>query len=301
MIRTAIRHLLQYVLLLSITIGAAMSAPPKAKAQSNEPAKAAQTQAAPAPAAAQTAVPKADQHVLGAGDVIRINVFQNPDLSLETRISEQGQITYPLVGPVALGGLSVPAAEQRIAKALKDGKFVLNPQVNILLTQIRSAQVSILGQVTRPGRYPIDQVGSKVSEMIAAAGGPVPGASDIVTLTGTRNGRPVKLDIDLPAVLQAGKAELDPTVQNGDVLHVDRAPQVYVYGEVQRPGVSRLERGMTVMQAIAQSGGLTQRGTERGMRINRRDPSGAVTVINNVKMNDPVERDDVIYVKESLF
>jgi polysaccharide export outer membrane protein len=297
MIRTAIRHLLQYVLLLSLTIGVAMSAPTRAKAQASE----ATTAKAQTTAPAQATVPKADQHVLGAGDVIKINVFQNPDLSLETRISEQGQITFPLVGTLTLGGLAIPAAEQRIAKSLKDGKFVLNPQVNILLTQIRSAQVSILGQVTKPGRYPIDQVGSKVSEMIAAAGGPVPGASDIVTLSGTRNGRPVKLDIDLPAVLQAGKTELDPVVQNGDILHVDKAPQIYVYGEVQRPGVSRLERGMTVMQAVAQSGGLTQRGTERGMRIHRRDPSGSIKVINNVKMNDAVERDDVIYVKESLF
>lgn len=297
MFTTAIRHLLQIVLLLGLTIGAAMSAPKQAKAQSET----ARASAAATPAAIQTTPPKADQHVLGAGDVIRINVFQNPDLSLETRLSEQGQITFPLVGQLTLGGLSVSAAEQRIAKALKDGKFVLNPQVNVLLMTIRSAQISILGQVSKPGRYPIDQVGSKVSEMIAAAGGPVPGASDIVTLTGTRNGRPVKLEIDLPAVLQAGKSELDPVVQNGDILHVDRAPQVYVYGEVQRPGVSRLERGMTVMQAIAQSGGLTQRGTERGMRINRRDPSGSIKVINNVKMNDAVERDDVIYVKESLF
>src|SRR5262249_36122805 len=192
MIRTAIRQLLQSLLLLSLTIGAAMSAPPKAKAQAVEPAatNAKAASATPAPAAAV----KADQHVLGAGDVIRINVFQNPDLSLETRPSQQGQISYPLVGTLSLGGLPVQAAEQRIAKALRDGKFVLNPQVNILLMQIRSAQVSILGQVNKPGRYPIDQVGSKVSEMIAAAGGPMPGASDIVTLTGTRSGRPVKMD-----------------------------------------------------------------------------------------------------------
>src|SRR5207248_3954737 len=115
----------------------------------------------------------ADQQLLGPGDVIRINVFQNADLSLETRISEQGQITYPLVGAVQLNGMSVQAAEQRIAKALRDGKFVLNPQVNILLMQVRSAQISILGQVNKPGRYAIDQVGSKVSEMIAAAGGVV--------------------------------------------------------------------------------------------------------------------------------
>jgi polysaccharide biosynthesis/export protein len=204
------------------------------------------------------------------------------------------------VGTVGLGGLSIPAAEQRIAKALRDGKFVLNPQVSILVMQIRSAQVSVLGQVGRPGRYPIEQAGSKVSEMIAAAGGVVPGAADVITVVGTRNGRQVKLDIDLPAILQAGKAELDTVVQNGDIIYVDRAPMIYIYGEVQRPGVARLERGMTVMQALAQSGGLTQRGTVRGMRIHRRDPSGDVKVIQP-GMNDPVERDDVIYVRESVF
>ncbi len=296
MIRISIRYLL---LGLWLALGAASLAgaqTQRANTQAARPAPAVQaTQKAQQPAA-----PRPDEHVLGAGDVIRINVFQNPDLALETRISEQGQITYPLVGPVELGGLSVPAAEQRIARALRDGKFVLNPQVNILVMQIRSAQVSILGQVNKPGRYPIDQVGSRVSEMIAAAGGVVPGASDFVTLVGTRNGKPVQLEIDLPQILQSGKSELDPVVQTGDILHVDRAPLIYVYGEVQKPGVSRLERGMTVMQALAQSGGLTQRGTQRGLRIHRRDASGEVKVINP-GMNDPVERDDVIYVRESLF
>src|SRR5262245_61099879 len=128
MIWAAIRQLLGYLLVLSLTIGAAVSAPPKAKAQAVEPATTTARATPATTAAAPAAAPKPDQHVLGAGDVVRINVFQNPDLSLETRISEQGQITYPLVGTLSLGGLTLPAAEQRIAKALKDGKFVLNPQ-----------------------------------------------------------------------------------------------------------------------------------------------------------------------------
>jgi polysaccharide export outer membrane protein len=295
MIHIRIRHLLLGIALL-VAASFTSAQTQRANTQGARPSPVAKTtQATQEPAA-----PVPDEHVLGAGDVIRITVFQNPDLTLETRISEQGQITYPLVGPVPLGGLAVPAAEQRIARALREGKFVLNPQVNILVMQIRSAQVSILGQVNKPGRYPIDQAGSRVSQMIAVAGGAVPGASDTVTLTGMRNGQPVKLEIDLPQILQSGKSELDPVVQSGDILHIDRAPQIYVYGEVQRPGVARLERGMTVMQALAQSGGLTQRGTQRGLRIHRRDASGEVHVIYP-GMNDPVERDDVIYVRESLF
>jgi len=238
--------------------------------------------------------------LLGVGDVIRISVYQNPDLNTEARVSEQGQINFPLIGNVSVGGLTIGGAEQRIARSLREGGFVLRPQVSIQLVTIRSNQVSILGQVNKPGRYPIDMVGSRVSEMVAAAGGVLPTGADVVTLVGTRNGNPIKMDIDLPAILQAGKSELDMTVENGDIIYVDRAPTAYIYGEVQRPGAIRVERGLTLLQALAESGGLTARGTERGIKVHRRDANGVVRV-EDIKMNDLIERDDVIYVRESLF
>ncbi len=251
-------------------------------------------------ASAKLEVPKPEA-ILGVGDIIRISVYQNPDLTVESaRISEVGLVNFPLIGSVKLGGETIAASEQKIAKMLRDGGFVLRPQVTILVGQIRSAQISILGQVAKPGRYPIETVGAKVSEMIAATGGVAPGGADIVTLVGMRNGRSIKLDIDLPAILQSGKAELDIPVDNGDILYVDRAPNAYIYGEVQRPGVFRLERGMSLLQVLAQAGGLSARGTERGIKVHRRDANGAVT-ITDMQMNDPVIRDDVIYVKESLF
>lgn len=251
------------------------------------------------PAAAASAAKPETQ--LGVGDTLRITVFQNPDLTVESgRVSENGQINFPLIGTVAVGGLTIAAAEQKIAKLLRDGGFVLRPQVSIQLAQIRSSMVSILGQVLKPGRYPIETVGSKASEMIAAAGGVAPGGADVVTLVGTRNGRSIRLDIDLPAILQSGKAELDIPVDNGDIIYVDRAPTAYIYGEVQRPGQFKVERGMTLMQALAQGGGLTPRGTQRGIKVHRRDANGVVSILD-LKMNDPVARDDVIYVKESLF
>ena len=239
--------------------------------------------------------------MLGVGDIVKITVYQNPDLSVEARISELGQINFPLIGTVAVGGLTVPAAEQKIEKMLRDGGFVLKPQVTIQTVQIRSSQVSILGQVAKPGRFPIEMVGSKVSEMIAAAGGVLPGGADVVTLVGNRNGKPIKLDIDLPAILQAGRAELDVVVENGDIIYVDRAPTFYMYGEVQRPGQLRLERGMTLMQALAAGGGLTARGTQRGMHVHRHGRDRRRSRSYEMKPNDPVERDDVIYVQESLF
>jgi polysaccharide biosynthesis/export protein len=249
--------------------------------------------AAPSPARAEA--------VLGVGDILKITVYQNPDLTTEgARISELGQINFPLIGSVGIGGLTVAAAEEKIAKALRDGKFVLRPQVTIQVGQIRSNVISILGQVVKPGRYPIETVGAKISEMMAAAGGVVPGGADVVTLVGTRNGRAIKLDIDLPAIMQSGKSELDLPVENGDIIYVDRGPSAYIYGEIQRPGQFRVERGMTLMQALAANGGLTPRGTQRGIKVHRRDANGVVTILD-IGMNDPVVRDDVIYVKESLF
>lgn len=245
-------------------------------------------------------VPPRAEPVLGVGDMVRLSVYQNPDLAVEARISENGEINVPLIGAVVVGGLSVPQAQARIEKMLRDGGFVLKPQATLQTTQIRSIQISILGQVGKPGRYPIEVVSSKVSEMIAAAGGVLPGGADVVTLVGNRNGKPVKLDIDLPAILQSGRADLDVTVENGDIVYVDRAPVAYIYGEVQRPGQIRLERDMTLMQALTLGGGLSARGTERGIRVTRKDASGGTKVIE-LKPNDKIQRDDVIYVRESLF
>jgi polysaccharide export outer membrane protein len=181
------------------------------------------------------------EQTLGIGDLVKISVYQNPDLSTEARVSEVGQINFPLIGVVSVGGLTVALAEKRIEKMLRDGGFVLKPQVTIQTVAIRSSQISILGQVAKPGRFPIEIVGSKVSEMIAAAGGVLPGGADVVTLVGNRNAKPVKLDIDLPQILQSGRADLDVVVENGDIIYVDRAPTFYMYGEVQRPGQMRIE------------------------------------------------------------
>jgi polysaccharide export outer membrane protein len=238
--------------------------------------------------------------ILGPGDLIRVSVYQNPDLTLETKVSEAGGITFPLIGEVMVGGSSIATAQATLAGKLREGNFVLKPQVNIMLVQVRSSQVSVLGQVGRPGRYPIESAKNKVSEMIALAGGVLPQGYEQVTLMGRRGGKPYKVDIDLNKLLVAGQLDLDLDVEGGDTLYVDRIPNLYVYGEVQRPGQYRLERGMTVLQALAGAGGLTQKGTERGLRVERRADSGEFKTLR-VEMNDLVQRDDVIRVRESLF
>lgn len=236
---------------------------------------------------------------LGPGDVLRIQVFQNPDLMTETRVSENGSITYPLIGAVEVGGLAIDAAEKKIADALKKGGFVRQPQVNILLMQMHGSQVSVLGQVNRPGRFPLETL-SRVSDMLAAAGGATPGGDDFAIVTGVRNGKPFRKVIDIPALYLGGKSDEDIFLAGGDTVYVHRAPVFYIYGEAQRPGAYRIERDMTVMQALAQGGGPTTRGSEWRLRLHRKNSEGGVEKISP-EMTDIVKPDDIIYVRESIF
>ncbi len=255
--------------------------------------------AAPTQGAAATSSNKTD-YVLGAGDVIRITVFQSPELTLDTRIPESGVVTYPLLGAVTLGGLTIGQAEQRIADGLRDGKFVKQPQVSILVTQLRGSQASVLGHAVRPGRYTLELANTRLSDLMALAGGVAPDGSDILTVVGTRNGKPFRAQIDFRTLFRGGNPSQDIVMQNNDVVYVDRAPQVYIYGEVQRPGALRLEREMTVLQALAAAGGLTLRGTQRGIRVERKGPDGAVKTLTP-SLQDTLQQNDVIYVRESLF
>lgn len=257
----------------------------------------AQAQPSSAPAAAGATT----QYRLALGDTIRITVFQVPDLSLETRINEAGAISYPLLGSVTLAGLTVTEAEQRLARGLRDGNFVRQPQVSITLTQARGNQVSVLGQVGRPGRYPLETGEVRLTDMLATAGGIAQGGSDVVVVLGTRNGQPYRAEVDLPAVFAStGRRGADVVLQNNDVIWVERVPTIYLYGEVQRPGALRLERNMTVMQALASAGGLTQRGTLRGLRVSRRDADGRTREVEP-QMSDVLRADDVVFVRESVF
>lgn len=260
---------------------------------------------AAAPALAQPASPSttggAPEYRLGPGDLLRIGVYQNPDLSLETRVTESGTISFPLLGAVRVGGLGVAAAERLIAEGLRAGNFVRQPQVSIAVTQFRGHQASVLGAVNRPGRFALESLDLRLSDLLAMAGGVAPNGADSVVLVGMRDGQAVRTEIDLPSLFAGGAARgRDPLIYNGDTIWVDRQPVVYIYGEVQRPGPMRLERGMTLMQALATGGGLTVRGTEKGIRVHRRVGDGRVQTMQ-LAMDDRVQDGDVIQVRESLF
>jgi polysaccharide export outer membrane protein len=136
--------------------------------------------------------------------------------------------------------------------------------------------------------------------MLAAAGGTTATGDDVLIVTGQRDGQPFRKVIDIPGLFLNEKSADDIILSGGDTLYVNKAPMFYIYGEAQRPGPYRIERGMTVMQALAQGGGPTVRGSENRLRLHRRDAAGKVTEYVP-KLTDLIRAEDVLYVRESLF
>ena len=233
---------------------------------------------------------------LGAGDLLKINVYGYPDMSADVRVDEAGSISYAYVGQLAVGGHSARDVESLVAQKLISGGFIRSPQVSVLVSDYRSQTVAVMGQVSRPGQYPLRK-SSSVIDLLAEAGGIVNAtAADEATLLHADGG---KVSVDLFALFD-GDPRQNSAVGAGDTIYVPRASQFYVYGEVQRPGTYRLERNMTVSQAISAGGGLTPRGTDRRATVKRRNEQGK-EVHASVKGSDLLRPDDVLVIKESLF
>jgi polysaccharide export outer membrane protein len=160
--------------------------------------------------------------------------------------------------------------------------------------------VSVLGQVNRPGIFPIEISNMHLSEVLSLAGGVTVNGSDKVILMGSRDGKSYRKEIDIASIFIDNKSADDEIISGRDEIYVPLAPVFYIYGEVQRPGSLPLLRGMSVMQALAQGGGLTPRGTERNIQLHRRNAKGEVEKIHPA-MTDQIQQNDVIYVRESLF
>lgn len=236
---------------------------------------------------------------MGTGDVLRITVYGQPDLTTEARVGENGGVTFPLIGAVKLAGITPAQGEKEIASRLSKGGFVLKPFVTLNVVQYRGQQVSVLGRVNRPGQYSLEKT-SRVTDALALAGGIIVDGADTVTLVRNRDGKTEYRNIDVVALFKAGGEASNEVVQDGDIINVARQPMFYIYGEVQRPGAFRLEQNMSVVQALSMGGGVTPRGTQRGIKILRRDNGGEIQELE-AKLADWVKKDDVIYVKESLF
>jgi polysaccharide biosynthesis/export protein len=252
-------------------------------------------------ASAETQVSADQQHMglLGPGDSVTIQIYGQPE-STNVYVGDDGMLSVPLAGPVPVGGVSPVEAAARVAKALKDGGYFVDPHVTIIVTQSHSQLVSVVGEVEKPGRYPVTPR-TTIVDLVALAGGTKDSASDVgYVLRGDASGHVNRYPINLNGLTDVGDSLPTATLQGGDSLVVPRAALCYVYGEVTTPGAYRLGPGLTVLQAISKAGGVTARGSERRIQVKRAAKDGHYE-ISRAKPGDLVQPDDIIQVKESIF
>ena len=235
-------------------------------------------------------------YAIGTDDILQIKVYGYDDLATSTRVSENGRIVFPMIGEVDVAGKSELEAARTIAQLLAQGGFVQGASVSVNVLEYRNQQVSVLGQVKAPGVYVLKAKNTLI-DLIAMAGGINEFGDSSVVVTRQVNGKTVKKEVDLRAALESSAhAPSVFFVERNDIIYVPKAPVFYISGEVQKPGGFRLEQDMTVAQAIAVGGGLTPRGTLRGIEIQHAD--GART---EAQLSDKVLQGDVIVIDERWF
>jgi polysaccharide export outer membrane protein len=242
--------------------------------------------------------------VLGPGDEVEITVYGAPDLSAHTRVSADGTIAIPLIGYVRVAGLSSNEAKEAIETKLRQNNVVNNPQVSVYVKEYTSSQISVAGEVTRPGVY--SALGPhRLFDILQTAGGLTEKASGSVTIShkGTQDPITVELSKD-PQEMARSNVELHP----GDTVFVAKAAMVYVLGEVNKPGAYILNSTgpVTVLQVVAAAGGPTHSAAVGRTRMLRRTPNGLQelpvplkALLQGKGTDIPVSSEDILFVPSS--
>jgi polysaccharide biosynthesis/export protein len=250
---------------------------------------------------------------IGPKDLLVINVFELAELKdFTVRVSEDGTITLPYLQTVKVDGLTKDELERRLATLLE--KYVKNAQVSVFIKEYQSSRVAVIGAVAKPGMYEL--VGRvNLLQIITLAGGLTENAAkDIFIQREGKNGTTSSLTIDLEELFNSGNQKLNVPLQPNDVINVplEKIINIYVMGQVKVPGVLEVKssKKITLLQAIAQAGGLTDGASKRNITITRKDKSGKEIKIKNLNLNDIIkgkkpnpilQEGDVVYVPESIF
>lgn len=251
------------------------------------------------PAPSGNAASEAPKYQIGAGDMLKITTLDEAELTGNFRVDSDGSITFPYLNRVQAAGLTLGEFQDRIRAALA-ASFIRNPQVRVEMESYKSQSVMVGGEVRSPGKVQLTGT-MTVLEALAAAGSPTTSASSEASIARKRPGAE-NADAEVIRInwkdLQLGKGT-DVVLLDGDILTVPKARMFYVAGHVRNGGTFVLEAGMTVQQAIALAGGLTERGSDRRISASRL-VKGKLTNVD-LKLEDKVMPDDVINVGQRLF
>ncbi len=252
------------------------------------------------------------EYRVGPKDLLEISVFGADELSRTVRVSEDGKVTLPLLGEVLVDGLTKSELEKKLADLLGE-KYVQNPQVTVFIREYQSKRVSVLGAVEKPGPYQL--LGRlTLMQIVSEAGGLTRDAgSDIIIIRQLLDGTSTSLRISIDDLFLKGDAQLNVPLEPGDIVNipVDKLVAVYVFGQVKNPGALQVKRSAipTLLQAIAQAGGFTERASRGGVVIKRKDETGKEQeikvnvrrILSNKQKDVPLLENDTVYVPESLF
>jgi polysaccharide export outer membrane protein len=249
-------------------------------------------------------------YVVGPQDILMITMFDQEDLSGKYPVDADGTFTFPLIGRVKAGGLTLRQLEAELKRMLRDGAFFKNPELAVGVEQYRSQKIHIVGEVRNPATYPLAGDTSLI-EAIARAGSTLPTASGEALIVRVKRGGtgakgptlPTDEDTDVTTVdlkqLQSGALSQNITLKDGDTIFVPRAESVYVFGQVKAPGAYPIQRGTTVLQALSLAGGVNERGATGRIKIVRIEKGKQVEV--RVKLTDVVRAGDTVIVPERFF
>ncbi len=254
--------------------------------------------------------PVSANYVIGPQDQISITVVDESDLTGKFRVDGDGMFTYPYLGRVAAAGLTLTELQMRLTTQLQNG-YIRNPQVRVEMDVYKSQSVYVIGKVRTPGKIQMTGTQMTLLEALAMAGSPTADASNEVIVVHPK--RPIPAGTvptpDAPNEgeeirvnrrdLELGRTGQDVVLRDGDIINVPEAQRFYITGQVRNPGFYVLDPGMTVEQAIALAGGLSERGSTRGLAATRMINGKRTDV--SLKLEDKVQANDTITVKQRLF
>lgn len=265
----------------------------------------------PSPNAADAA--PVEDYEVGPSDILKISVFGHEDLAQVVVVQTDGTLSYPFIGSVRASGLTTKELEHEIATALGRA-YIRNPQVTVVVQEYRSKQVYVVGEINRPGVYPISgkmtvvEILSRAGPLGANAGSEVlivrpEGAASAPTLPDEVGGpaaarRATVLRVNVQDI-QAGNLDRNLALKPGDTVFIPLAPRIYVSGEVRNSGSYAFSAGMTVRQALSLAGGFTPDAATGSVKIIR-NLGGKIRELKG-RLDDPVQAGDTILARPKLF
>jgi len=265
------------------------------------------------PSAGQDPQGKTDlEYRIGAKDLLEIKVLGEDKLSTTVRVSEDGKISFPYLGEIQVDGLTAAQLEKKLSRLLEE-KYIINPQVKVSIKEFRSKRVSILGAIGKQGSYEL--LGrTTLLEILAEAGGLARDAGkEIIIIRQQADGSNISLKIPVEDLMQKGEAKLNLVLEPDDIINIpaDQIVQIYVYGQVKSPGAIQVLKSNipTLVRALAQAGGFTERAAKGSVVIRRKDALGNEKEIKvnvkNIQKNKAkdvqLQADDVVFVPETIF